>query len=294
VLPEPIPPVKLGKVYHHGVLLDVTYLPAGQLASAEDVLSSYYLAGSFSRPSIVLDPNGRLQALTDTVSNEFPRRRWIVRRCEHGWSNATRHFGSMTANVPWHDRVMVWLFGTAAATIVLLSAGLRNPTVRTRYLAVRQLLADYGQSDQYESLLEDLGCSRTSRDLVESWLSALEPAFDEAAAVVRSPLPFASDISAVARRIAIDGSRDLIERGYHREAVFWIAVTYARCQKILFHDGTAAQYARHAPGFESMVADLGIPSAQDAAELSGRAETLKARVWEIAEAILAANPAVVD
>jgi hypothetical protein len=293
VLPDPIPPVKLGKVLYHGVLLDVTYLATREIASADTVLGSYYLASSFARPSIVFDPTGRLQALTDAVTNQFPRRRWIERRCEHGWSNATRHFGAMAPAMPLHTRAIIWLFGTAAATIVLLSAGLRNPTVRTRYLAVRQVLADYGLSDRYESLLDDLGCAHLSREQVERHLNALEPLFDEAATVIRAPLPFASDISAVARPVAIDGSRDLIERGYHREAVFWIAATYARCMTILFYDGTPAQYARYAPGFASLLDDLGVGTDEHLAQRSARVAGAKQRIWEIADAIMSANPAVV-
>ena len=46
-------------------------------------------------------------------------------------------------------------------------------------------------------------------------------------------LPAASDVDVVvitpaARPIAIDGSRELIEAGAHREAVFWIVATFAR------------------------------------------------------------------
>ena len=37
-----------------------------------------------------------------------------------------------------------------------------------------------------------------------------------AKAVVRTPYRFAADISDSARPVAIDGSRELIERGYHR------------------------------------------------------------------------------
>jgi hypothetical protein len=58
--------------------------------------------------------------------------------------------------------------------------------------------------------------------------------FDTAKAVIKTPFSFASDISDAAGPIAIDGSRELIERGLHREAVFWIVVTYSRCQKVLF------------------------------------------------------------
>ena len=68
VLDGPLPPVKLGKVRYRGVLLDVTYLAAAELDSPGAVLSSYHLAPSFARPSIVLDPTGRLAALTADVA----------------------------------------------------------------------------------------------------------------------------------------------------------------------------------------------------------------------------------
>jgi hypothetical protein len=294
VLDGQLPPVKLGKVRHHGVLLDVTYLEAAEVRSPAAILSSFYLAGSFSRPSILLDPSGRLQELAIAVSKEYSRRRWVEERCEHGWSNAARHFGALSQTLPWHVQAIIWLFGTAASTIVLLSAGLRNPTVRTRYLAVRRLLADHGLLDDYESLLEDLGCARLSRETVERYLATLEAAFDVAAGVATTPFVFSSDISTVARPIGIDGSRDLIERGFHREAVFWIVATYARCQTILYHDAPGELHDRFDAGFRSLLGDLGIRSSADILERARRVEASKSRIWAVAEAIMAATPEVRD
>jgi hypothetical protein len=294
VLDGQLPPVKLGKIRHRGVLLDVTYLEAAQVASPEVVLGSYYLAGSFSRPSVLLDPSGRLQALTVAVSEEYSRRCWVQKRCEHGWSNAVRHFGALRQTIPWHDQAIIWLFGTAASTIVLLSAGLRNPTVRTRYLAVRRLLADHGLHHEYESFLDDLGCARMSRETVERHLNALEEVFDVAAGVGTTPFFFSSDISAVARPIGIDGSRDLIERGYHREAVFWIVATYARCQTILYYDAPVELYGRYDAGFRRLLGDLGIRSSADFLERARRVEESKSHIWGVAQTIMAANPEVRD
>jgi hypothetical protein len=59
--------------------------------------------------------------------------------------------------------VTAWLFATGVTTHVLLVAGLKNPTVRQRYVATRELLADYGRVDFYETLLELLGCAQMSR-----------------------------------------------------------------------------------------------------------------------------------
>jgi hypothetical protein len=294
VLDGQLPPVKLGKIRYRGVLLDVTYLAAADVRSPEAVLSSYYLAASFRRPGIVLDPTGHLAELHDVVSRQFHRRQWIERRCQHGWSNATRHFASLSPTLPLHDQATIWLFGTAASTIVLLSAGLRNPTVRTRYLAVRHLLADYGLQDQYEPLLEALGCAQMTRAQVEGHLAALEPVFDDAAKVVTSPFFFASDISAAARPISIDGSRDLIERGYHREAIFWIAATFGRCDKILYHDASPRVRDEHLGSFLALLDDLGVGSTPELLERARQVDELAPRIWETAEAIMVANPEVVD
>src|SRR5439155_16138520 len=132
---------------------------------------------------------------------------------------------------------------------VRLVAGLKSPTVRKRYLAVRELLAEYRYSDFYESLLETLGCVRMDRERVEHHLAALTQAFDAAKSVVKTPFFFASDISNIARPIAIDGSRDLIECGCHREAIFWMVATYSRCQKVLCHDAPAEMQDRFSPGY---------------------------------------------
>src|SRR5262249_46822219 len=159
-----------------------------------------------------------------------------------------------------HDQVAAWLFATGVTTHVLLVAGLKNPTVRRRYLAARELLAEYRVPDFYPTLLELLGCAQMSRARAEQHLAALADVVDIAKTVVKTPFFFASDISAIARPIAIDGSRELIERGYHREAIFWMVATYSRCQKVLSHDAPVNVQERFTPGYRQLLGDLGITS----------------------------------
>ena len=151
-------------------------------------------------------------------------------------------------------------------THVLLVAGLKNPTVRTRYVAARDLLAEYGRLDYCATLLSLLGCDDMTQDQAEMHLDALARAFDDAAAVIRTPFPFASDISELARPIAIDGSRDLIVAGRHREAVFWLVATFSRCMAVFHHDTPAAMHAlvsAHAAAYRRLLADVGIASSAD-------------------------------
>ncbi len=290
---DPNPPATRGKVIYQDVLLDVSYLPGDQLQSPDQILGLSHLAGSFRTATIILDPSGRLTALQAAVSKDYAKRRWVYQRCEHARGKILTNLAGLAElndAAPFHDQVIPWLFATGVTTHVLLVAGLKNPTVRRRYVAARDLLADYGRLEFYHTLLELLGCAHMSRARVEQHLAALAAVFDVAKEVVTTPFAFASDLSERARPIAIDGSRELIERGYHREAMFWVAVTYSRCQKVLYHDGSVEMRERFNPGYWSLLGELGIASFTDLQQRGEQVKALLPRVWEVADAIIAANP----
>jgi hypothetical protein len=288
------PPVKLGKLWHRGILLDISYLSSQQLQSAEAVLGVSHLAGSLRNPGIIADPTGKLTQLQAIVSREFAKRQWVQKRCEHARGKILRNLRELDASAPFHDLVMPWVFGAGVTTHILLVAGLKNPTVRRRYVAARELLTEYGRLDFYESLLELLGCANMDREHVEKHLDVVADAFDAAKTVIRTPFPFASDISDVARPIAIDGSKALIERGCHREAVFWIVVTYSRCQAVLFRDAPEEIHDYHYKGYQRLLGDLGIGSTNDLQQRGERVKKSLREVWEVAQAIIKDNPDIVD
>lgn len=285
-------PNKLGTFVYKGALLEVSYMTSDQLQCPEMVLGVSHLAGSFRTASIILDPSGALTALQRAVSKDYARRDWVYKRCEHATGKVLMNLRSLNEAEPFHDQVLHWLFGTGVTTHVLLVAGLKNPTVRKRYAAVRELLSEYGHLDFYDTLLETLGCAGMSREDVERHLAALTDVFDAASTVVKTPFFFASSISDVARLIAIDGSRELIESDHHREAIFWIVATYSRCRKVLYHDAPVEMQNRFDPGYRQLLGDLGITSFADLQQRSSQVEALLPRVWEVAEAIMAANPVI--
>jgi hypothetical protein len=294
VLDDPNLPDKLGKFVYRNVILEVSYWPRDRLRSPELVLGQYSIAGSFSTPSIILDPSGQLTALQAAVARAYAKREWVHRRCEHARENVLRLLQASNASQPFHDQVSTWLFAAGVTTHVLLVAGLKNPTVRLRYVAAKELLADYGHLDFYETLLETLGCAQLSRRRVENHLGALSDAFGSAKGVVRRPYRFAADISDSGRPIAIDGSRELIERGLHREAVFWMVATYSRCQDVLYRDGPVEMQNKHRPGYRQLLSDLGITSSADLQRRKEQVRRRLPRVWEVAEAIMVHNPEIED
>lgn len=288
-LAAPNPPVKPGKFIHQGVLLEISYLPQAELQSPEAILGLSHLAGSFRTASIIADPTGQLTTLQAQVARDYARRRWVYARCKHAEGKILDGFRRLRELEQFPDQVIAWLFATGVATHIPLLAGLKNPTVRKRYLAVRELLADYGWSDFYEPLLALLGCAEWDRARVEQHLITMTSVFDVAKTVVRSPFPFASDLTDPARPIAIEGSWELIERGDHREAVFWIVATYSRCLQVFAKDAPEALTEPFREGYRQLLGDLGIVSFADLQRRAAAVEAFLPRVWAVAEAIMAAN-----
>lgn len=201
--------------------------------------------------------------------------------------------GRLDTAAPLHDQVTSWVFPAGVTTHVLLTAGLRNPTVRLRYLAARELLTEYGRAGFHEELLRLLGCADLTRERVARHLEAMTAVFDATVPIAVTPFFFSSDITALARPIAVDGSRDLVERGLQCEAVFWIAATYARCLKVLAADAPETVRA-FAGGFADLIGDLGVTTPAD---LRGRARDVVGflpRLRAVTEEILAGNPGIAD
>ncbi|WP_077063075.1 hypothetical protein [Streptomyces sp. MP131-18] len=289
VVDDQDPGPKPGKFLYRGALLEVTLLPAELLASAEDVLSQHHLAPSLRTDTLIADPTGRLRALHEEVARRFAEPHWVRRRCASALRLVENGLGGLDTTAPWPQAVTAWLFPTGVTTQVLLVAGLRNPTVRLRYAAVRELLAEHGLLDRHEELLALLGSAALTAGRAEHHLHALARTFDATAAVARTPFFFSSDITPAARPISIDAILGLIRAGLHREVAFWIAATFARCHTILDADAPEALRRDHAGPFADFLADLGITSAAD---LASRAKDVLAYLpvlTETTEAVLHAT-----
>lgn len=293
LLEDDAPPPKLGKFLYQGALLEVTYLPAAKVQTAEHVLGDYHLAPSLATARVLYDPTGALTTLQADVARGYPQRAWVRRRGEQAYAKIERQQHALERAPTWPDQVIGWLFPTGVMAHVLLVAGLRNPTVRRRYVAVRELLEDSTRADYYPTLLAFLGCAEMKQAAVAAHLDALAHVFDATAPVVKSPFSFASDLDASARPIAIDGSRALIEQGNQREAIFWMVATYSRCMLALLHDAPAL-YEHYAPGYARLLGDLGIHTLTDLQARRDRTLAHLPTLWQVAEAIMAANRAITD
>ncbi|MFF3910255.1 hypothetical protein ACFYZJ_30810 [Streptomyces sp. NPDC001848] len=287
------PPAKPGKLRFQDALLEVSYLPWTELASADNVLASYHLAGSFRTDAIIDDPTGDLHKLHAHISRHFAARPWVRRRCQDARHRIETRLAAIDTSAPFHEQVTSWLFPTGVTCHVLLVAALRNPTVRLRYLAARQVLTDYGHLSLYPELLNLLGCSHLPAQRVQHHLRELATTFDATVQVAKTPFFFSSDITPTARPIAIDGSQRLIDSGDHHEAVFWIIATFARCHTILATDAPQLHEAL-TPAFQAAVTDLGISSTRDLIHRAEEVSRFLPRLWQTTEDILRSNPDITE
>ncbi|GII86871.1 hypothetical protein Ssi03_48610 [Sphaerisporangium siamense] len=235
-------PPKLGKFRYEGLLLEVTYVPS---QPAEQVLASPALAPGLSRGVLVADPDGSLAALHAAVARDFARPSWVRARCA-ALEARIETLAGLDVDRPLAARALAWAFPASLPTLVVLTAAGVNPTVRRRYVAAREVLTRHGETGFHEEALDWLGCARLSRARVAAHLERLADAYDRVPYDLAKP--YGSDLTPEARHISIDGTRELIDQGLHREATWWIVVTFARCLTFAPH-GTAA--------FEELLDDLG-------------------------------------
>ena len=285
---------KLGKFIYRDLLLDVSCVEWDQIQSHGSILGHFQMAAAFRDLQILADPSGHLARIRNIVAMNYASRYWVRQRIHHAGDRVLGYLQGVGESAAWHDQVTSWLFGTSLTTLMLTTSGLRAPTVRRRYVAARELLAAHGKQEFYESLLQLLGCADWSKSQTEEHLIAVAAAFDDAKRLPKGRFKFAADISDTARPIALDGSRDLIEQGLHREAVYWMVATYARCQWIFNHSASASLREQFDPGFQRILGDLGIYSFADLKGRSDRVRSFLPRVSGTADAIMAATPGIQD
>jgi hypothetical protein len=251
--------LRSGKQLVDGVLVDVSYLEEGALVDPAWVAASFVYAPSFRGGQVLADPTGHLGRLEAAIAPSFATPAAVRARTADVHRRIRARLTALEPGATWADLVLHWLFPTSLTAVSRLVAALRMPTIRQRYLRAREVTPPA----EYERLLTLLGCGDATPELVARHLDAVAERFDEAAAVLAATdpsgdgprLPFAADLTAAARPVAIDGSRALVESGNHREAVFWVVATAARCQAALEVRAPDLAAAR-APAFRALVADL--------------------------------------
>ncbi|MFG1673294.1 hypothetical protein [Micromonospora sp. NPDC049282] len=247
------PGAKVGKFVRGGVLLEVSTVTWAQLGGPEDVLGSWVFAPMFRTDGVIADPSGRLAVVRRRVAAGFADRVWVRRRCAGVRRRVEDGLRVLDAGAPVADQVLaVWP----------AVAGLVDPTVRRRYVRASEVLAGHGFGGWYPELLATLDGGGVGAGRVREHLAGLAVVFEEVARLPREGFAFGADLGVAGRPVVFGGAAELVAAGRHREAMFWVLVTYARCHAVLA--AVAPERGRAAwPAFEAVLADLGVASVAD-------------------------------
>ncbi|TVR61444.1 MAG: hypothetical protein EA426_03350 [Spirochaetaceae bacterium] len=275
------------EVMCQGVLLELAGKPSAQFADAETVLTSWVNASQLQTPSVIYDPTGRLTAIQREVAKRFGEPRYVKARCAGIESSVQRGtLPGMVSSATLSERIVAFTFtGLTIRELPLVAAG-RPPTFRRSAMLFTDEMTARARGELAERMLEYIGSARMSRTDAEQLLTACTAAYDRALEVKRSPVPFGFKVCPASRQHMIDGSRELIDQGYPREAVWWIQAVHYAAHNVLERDAPDEWERVYREPYQRLLDALGIGSLEAVAAKVPLAEELLSRTMAVAEEIM--------
>jgi hypothetical protein len=277
------------EVFYRGLMLEVISKNLDAHQDADAVLADPSAGPNLATTQILADPTGILAPLHQAVAAGYGHRRWIQARCDAEKAAAEEWLGIMRrATTPAErlDAVRVFL---GALSGLLAVAQLQRPTTRRTLTLLGELLAAQGRPDLHEAALALMGSAHLSRADVAALLDQFATAFDRAVVVYRTPVPFGFAMRPHLRPYHVDATVEMLDEGYHREAVYWITCLDT-AYFVLQNDAPEAEKPGFDAQFQAIYATLGFASAATWAERVAAAERLAPEIYRLADRMVAGYP----
>lgn len=247
------------KFTYEGVLLESVPMSLAEHRSSEATLSAVH-AGSVASCEILADPTGLLHELRKTVAAEYAEPRWVAARCE-GQKQQLAYLFTQVAAAP--EPLFLLGFVVLYLGNIITLASVRTPTVRRLLALTREVLEARGRLDLQEELLGVMGSARMDRDEVVSHLENCVAAFDRAVEVTATPFYTSWNLHAGTRPYLVEGAREMIDAGEHREAMFFIAMMHTIANMAIQIDAPEQEKAAYQESMARLRAALGVGTAED-------------------------------
>lgn len=275
--------------FYRGLCLEIIPKNLDEHRDIEAVLGNPSAGPNMAMTQILADPTGLLEPLCLAVTTDYTRRRWVAARCNTEKTWAENALNSMRQAATPQDRLNAARDFLSAISGLLAVAQLKRPTTRRTLALLRELLEAQGRPDLNEMALTVMGSVHMSRAEVEALLDQTMIAFDRAVEVIHTPIPYGFAIRPHLRPYYLEGSREMIDEGSHREAMFWITIQDT-AYLALQHDAPEAEKPIFAAHFQAMCAALGYTSDDLWAERVKVAEHLASESYRMADALVALHP----
>lgn len=248
---------KPGKIPYNSFIIEGTFIPWGELRDPERSMANYHVAHGLHHNLVLADQTGELTALCEYIAAEFPKPERIRARVDNVITKIESNLNGFRTDVPVERQCMGLLFTAGILTHAVLVAAMRNPTVRMRYRAVRDVLIPAGRSAEYEELMRVAGFADFTAEEAETYLADMASLFDAVEPLRRTRFPFTSDLCAEMRPTAVDDLSTMIRSGSHRETLFWLCATYTRLMQQAAYDAPEL-YNEEMPSFLRLMKRVGL------------------------------------
>jgi len=279
---------------YEGLILECGFKGRAEYHPPESVLANPHIAPNLAVDSILSDPTGLLTQIQQVVAKEFARRRWVVARSEYEKKRALEHLEPLSqANSLFEVLLGLWWFASFLSGLVAV-ASLKLPTHRKALVLMKELLHSQDRLDLHERLLTVLGYAYMSPEEVGVYLQECTIAFDRAVAVKRRPSYWGFKLRPHIRPYAIDGAREMMDEGHHREAMYWIEAFFAIALAVIQNDAPQEEKPCFQATFGRLLSDLGLTTPDDWRSRLRQARKLVGGVFKVADDIVAHHPGVID
>lgn len=288
-----------------GIAIEAGLKAETDYGSAEVVLANPEIAYHLTVESVLYDPDGLLEALQGAVRRDYAQRQWATARLEHERRGLAGAFDLLQwARAKWGASGELNILGytTTFAAAAMQVAALQPPRMGGRvYLHLRESLEHYGRLDLYEELLAAQGLARLDVAAVEQFLREAADAFDlvallrEAGKIPNAEgIPFAHKLHRHLRPYFVETCRSLLDAGHHREAMGWVMPYFLATADVVGSAGPEVAQSVVTIRREMLLRALGLQGTAARAAAVTQARQIYAEIFTLAEAIIAANPALRD
>ena len=205
-------------------ILEPLYRSKDNLGDAESLLSNPFLASCFNQANIIVDPTGYLSKLHRQVSALYADEIWVRKRCAIAKENVLNelagiidgqtHLPGYSSSFIEHFTFFYFAAINTAAQIPCL-ANLKAMTMRKGLVNSRDTLVDTGNAELYENILKIVGVQAVTEGEVHDFIPKLTSAYNYALSVIKTRFYGDFDVNPISKSILIDGSRELLDAGFH-------------------------------------------------------------------------------
>jgi hypothetical protein len=277
------------EVLYRGLSLEIIPKNLDEHQDAQAVLADPSAGPNLATTQILADPTGILTPLHEAVAAAYGQRRWVQARCAAEQALAAEGLAAMHRATTPAERLDAVRALLGALSGLLAVAHLKRPTTRRTLTLLGELLAAQGRVDLHEAALRIMGSAQLSVGDVQALHAQIISAFDRAAVVNRTPVPYGFAIQLHLRPYYMEATKELIDEGHHREAIYWIACLDT-IYFVLQNDAPDAEKPGFAAQLHALYVALGYTADALWAERVATAERLAPEIFHIADVLAAQHP----